>query len=101
MARPTDDPKHFRIDLRVNEETRNNLIAITQQKGQTIAEYVRGLISNNDFGLTDTETKLLKDIFSMAKLSGVSQEEFLRILDEEMTNGNWILNNGKIKSERK
>lgn len=100
MSRPTDDPKHFRIDLRVNEETRNNLLMITQKKGITIAEYVRGLINNGEFKLSDKESKLLKDIFQMAKLNGMSGEEFLRTLDNELTKGTLVIEDGKLKSER-
>ena len=44
MARPTNDPKNYRIDLRINEETNNKLQEISKQSGITIAEYIRKLI---------------------------------------------------------
>ena len=99
MARPTDDPKYYRIDLRINEEMHSKLIKISQQTGQTIAEYVRGLINNNDFQLSAEETRLLKDIFNMAKLNGVSKKEFLRILDNELTQGTLVIENGRLYNQ--
>lgn len=100
MAMTTDDPKPFRVNLRINEEMNNKLISISKKTGMTVAEYVRGLINNNDFQLSAEETKLLKDIFNMAKLNGVSKEEFLRILDNGLTQGTLVIENGMLKQER-
>lgn len=97
MAMTTNDPKPFRVNLRINEEMNNKLISISQKTGITVAEYVRGLIKNNDFQLSNEETRLLKDIFHMAKLNGVNREEFLRILDNEMTNGTLIIKNERLR----
>ena len=47
MAMTTDDPKPFRVNLRINEEMNNKLLSITKQTGMTVAEYVRGLISGH------------------------------------------------------
>ena len=100
MAMTTDDPKPFRVNLRINEEMNNKLISISQKTGMTVAEYVRGLINNSDFQLSAEETRLLKDIFNMAKLNGVSKEEFLQILDNELTQGTLVIENGILKQER-
>ena len=97
MAMTTNDPKQFRVNLRINEEMNNKLISISKETGITVAEYVRGLIKNNDFQLSNEETRLLRDIFNMAKLNGVNREEFLRILDNEMTQGTLFIENGVIK----
>ena len=97
MAMTTNDPKPFRVNLRINEEMNNKLISISKKTGITVAEYVRGLISNDDVQLSSEESNLLKDIFNMAKLNGVNREEFLRILDNEMTNGTLIIKNERLK----
>ena len=97
MAMTTNDPKPFRVNLRINEEMKNKLISISEQTGMTVAEYVRGLIKNNDFQLSAEETRLLGDIFNMAKLNGVSKEEFLRILDKEMTQGTLVIENKTLQ----
>jgi len=96
-GRPTTDPKHYRINLRINEETYRNLESICRQNGLTVAEYVRFLISSNDLTLSPEEKRLLKDIFNMARLSGISRKEFLCLLDEELTNGTIVVENGGIK----
>lgn len=45
MSRPTNDPKYYRINLRVNEETDKMLRNLSETNGITVAEYVRGLIN--------------------------------------------------------
>lgn len=100
MAMTTDDPKPFRVNLRINEEMNNKLISITKQTGMTVAEYVRGLIDGNKMALTETQSNLLEDIFQMAKLNGVTGDEFLKILDNELTQGTLIIENGMLKQER-
>ena len=100
MSRPTNDPKYYRINLRVNEETDRMLRSLSESNGITVAEYVRGLIKDSDFQLSSEETRLLKDIFQMAKLNGVTGDEFLRILDNELTQGTLIIENGMLKQER-
>ena len=100
MAMTTDDPKSFRVNLRINEEMNNKLISITKQTGMTVAEYVRGLIDGNKMALTETQSNILEDIFQMAKLNGVTKDEFLKILDSELTQGTLIIENGMLKQER-
>ena len=100
MARPTDDPKKYRVNLRVNEEMNNSLISIAKQRGVSVAEYVRGLIENDNIQLSADENRLLEDIFNMANLNGVSREEFLRILDDKLTQGTLSIENGKLEEQR-
>ena len=99
-GRPTLDPKHFRVNLRINEETYRKLNTICEKTGVSLAEYVRQNIDGNDLGFSSEELKLLKDIFNMARLNGVSKKEFLRILDNELTQGTLIIENGMLKQER-
>lgn len=98
MGRPTDDPKPFRVNLRISKEMNDKLQSEANKAGLTIAEYVRGLISDSDFRLIGKQTKLIKDIFQMAKLSGVSGEDFLRNLDNALTQGTLVIENGRLVS---
>lgn len=99
MAMTTNDPKPFRVNLRINEEMNNKLISITKQTGMTVAEYVRGLIDGNKMALTETQSNLLEDIFQMAKLNGVTGDEFLKILDNELTQGTLVIENKTLQKE--
>jgi len=60
MSRPTNDPKYYRINLRVNEETDKMLRNLSENNGITIAEYVRGLINGiKNPGIVKTDNQLL------------------------------------------
>ena len=48
MARPTDDPKHYRINLRVNKEMNEKLNNLSRIEEKSVAEYVRGLLENKE-----------------------------------------------------
>lgn len=99
-GRPTLDPKHFRINLRINEDTFKRLNAVCEKTGISLAEYVRRNIDGNDLGLSEEEEILLKDIFNMASLSGMSREEFLKSLDNCMTKGYICVENGKLVNKQ-
>jgi len=61
MSRPTNDPKYYRINLRVNEETDKMLRKLSENNGITIAEYVRGLINGiKNPGTVNNSNPLLK-----------------------------------------
>lgn len=99
MAMTSNDPKYYRVNLRINEETNSKLKEISKQRNITIAEYVRVLINGDKPKSYSNEIMtLLKDIFTMASLNGISNEDFLKILDKEMTDGTLIIENGRIKS---
>lgn len=53
-GRPTNDPKYYRINLRVNEEMLNEMKLESARNGQTIAEYVRGVIKERQNYEIDT-----------------------------------------------
>jgi len=47
MARPTNDPKPYRVNLRINAETNEKLKKKSEELNTTIAEYVRSLIDKD------------------------------------------------------
>ena len=105
MAMTTDDPKPFRVNLRINEEMNNKLILITKQTGMTVAEYVRGLISGHlvtvkqidsskSFGSLPEE--LYNDLMSMLKVSKMTYEQFMVCIDALMYDGMIMVENGKV-----
>lgn len=47
MAMTTDDPKDYRINLRVNEEMNKRLFEESSKQGLSVAEYVRNLINDS------------------------------------------------------
>lgn len=47
MAMTTDDPKDYRINLRINEEMNKRLIEESSKQGLSVAEYVRNLINDS------------------------------------------------------
>lgn len=48
-GRPTDDPKEYRLNVRVNEETYNILEMIAQKKGETVSEVIRDTLKTLNF----------------------------------------------------
>ena len=48
-GRPTDDPKEYRLNVRVNEETYNILEMIAQAEGKSISEVIRDTIKTLNF----------------------------------------------------
>lgn len=46
MAMTTDDPKEYRINLRINEEMNKKLNERSSKQGVSISEYVRNLIND-------------------------------------------------------
>lgn len=80
MGMTTDDPKPYRVNLRINEEMNQKLQLITKQSDLTIAEYVRSLISGNEVDLKDDkqEDATIKELMSMVKTFGLSYEEFIK-----------------------
>jgi len=99
-GRPTLDPKHFRVNLRINEETYKKLNTICEKTGVSLAEYVRQNIDGNDLGFSSEELKLLKDIFNMAELNGTKRTDFLKALDNCMTEGYICVENGKLVNKQ-
>lgn len=103
MAMTTDDPKPFRVNLRINEEMNNKLLSITRQTGMTVAEYVRGLISGhsvtvkqNDSSKGSLPEELYKDLMSMLKVSKMTYEQFMACIDALMYDGMIMVENGKV-----
>ncbi len=47
MAMTTDDPKDYRINLRINEEMNKRLFEESSKQGLSVAEYVRNLINDS------------------------------------------------------
>ena len=80
MGMTTDDPKPYRVNLRINEEMNQKLQLITKQSDLTIAEYVRSLISGNKIELREDkqEDATIKELMSMVKTFGLSYEEFIK-----------------------
>lgn len=103
MAMTTDDPKPFRVNLRINEEMNNKLLSITRQTGMTVAEYVRGLISGhsvtvkqNDSSKGSLPEELYNDLMSMLKVSKMTYEQFMACIDALMYDGMIMVENGKV-----
>lgn len=78
MGMTTDDPKPYRVNLRINEEMNQKLQLITKQSDLTIAEYVRSLISGNKIELKGQEDAAIKELMSMVNTFGLSYEEFIK-----------------------
>lgn len=80
MGMTTDDPKPYRVNLRINEEMNQKLQLITKQSDLTIAEYVRNLISGNEIELkgNEQEDAAIKELMSMVNTFGLSYEEFIK-----------------------
>lgn len=80
MGMTTDDPKPYRVNLRINEEMNQKLQLITKQSDLTIAEYVRSLISGNKIELKEDkqEDATIEELMSMVKTFGLSYEEFIK-----------------------
>jgi len=80
MGMTTDDPKPYRVNLRINEEMNQKLQLITKQSDLTIAEYVRSLISGNKIELKEDkqEDTTIEELMSMVKTFGLSYEEFIK-----------------------
>lgn len=103
MAMTTDDPKSFRVNLRINEEMNNKLLSITRHTGMTVAEYVRGLISGhsvtvkqNDSSKGSLPEELYNDLMSMLKVSKMTYEQFMTCIDALMYDGMIMVENGKV-----
>lgn len=103
MAMTTDDPKPFRVNLRINEEMNNKLISITRQTGMTVAEYVRGLISGHSVTVKQVDSskgslpeELYNDLMSMLKVSKMTYEQFMACIDALMYDGMIMVENGKV-----
>lgn len=80
MGMTTDDPKPYRVNLRINEEMNQKLQLITKQSDLTIAEYVRSLISENKLELKEDkqDDAAIEELMSMVKTFGLSYEEFIK-----------------------
>lgn len=103
MAMTTDDPKPFRVNLRINEEMNNKLLSITRQTGMTVAEYVRGLISGHSVTVKQIDSskgslpeELYNDLMSMLKVSKMTYEQFMTCIDALMYDGMIMVENGKV-----
>lgn len=79
MGMTTDDPKPYRVNLRINEEMNRKLQLITKQSDLTIAEYVRSLISGNENELKENEQEdaTIKELMSMVNTFGLSYDQFI------------------------
>lgn len=79
MGMTTDDPKPYRVNLRINEEMNQKLQLITKQSDLTIAEYVRSLISGNEIELKEDkqEDAAIKELMSMVNTFGLSYDQFI------------------------
>lgn len=79
MGMTTDDPKPYRVNLRINEEMNQKLQLITKQSDLTIAEYVRSLISGNEIELKENEQEdaAIKELMSMVNTFGLSYDQFI------------------------
>lgn len=79
MGMTTDDPKPYRVNLRINEEMNQKLQLITKQSDLTIAEYVRSLISGNEIELKEQEQEdaAIKELMSMVNTFGLSYDQFI------------------------
>lgn len=73
----TDDPKPYRVNLRINEEMNQKLQLITKQSDLTIAEYVRSLISGNEIELKEQEDAAIEELMSMVNTFGLSYDQFI------------------------
>lgn len=101
MGRPTDDPKHYRVNLRVSESTYNQLVNAAESRGISVAEYVRGIIIGKEHKPSKpTQPKtvcgalpegLYKDIDSMLSVNGLSYERFMELVDKLMSDGSIIV----------
>lgn len=103
MSRPTNDPKHYRINLRVNEETDKMLRNLSENNGITVAEYVRGLISGHSVTVKQIDSskgslpeELYNDLMSMLKVSKMTYEQFMTCIDTLMYDGMIMVENGKV-----
>ena len=77
MGMTTDDPKPYRVNLRINEEMNQKLQLITKQSDLTIAEYVRSLISGNEIELKEQEDAAIEELMSMVNTFGLSYDQFI------------------------
>lgn len=79
MGMTTDDPKPYRVNLRINEEMNQKLQLITKQSDLTIAEYVRSLISGNEIELKEDkqEDVTIEELMSMVSTFGLSYDQFI------------------------
>ena len=48
-GRPTDDPKEYRLNVRVNEETYNVLEMIAQKEDKSVSEVIRDALKTLNF----------------------------------------------------
>ena len=103
MSRPTNDPKYYRINLRVNEETDKMLRNLSENNGMTVAEYVRGLISGHSVTVKQNVSskgslpeELYNDLMSMLKVSKMTYEQFMTCIDALMYDGMIMVENGKV-----
>ena len=96
MSRPTDDHKDFRLELRINEETRNYIERKAFERGLKVSEWVRRLFDEEMTGrrrvyhgvprernwLDKVPTDIIKDLDNIAILGGGN----FAMLFEEMEN---------------
>lgn len=114
MARPTTDKKAQTLILRVNEETKEKIVAEAKTKGISISDYVRERVLGESVIQKEEEKKEVpsdsviqnnlmdkaveRDLVDMCRVSGISTHDFFRGVCELWNDGEIGIDGERVKS---